>query len=151
MIQENKAHLTAIKRKALSTPMKYLVDHDLLKGAVLDYGCGKGDDCDALAIAGYDPFHRPMSMDMTPDSVYDTITCNYVLNVIEDAFERMEVIAQIRRLLTEKGTAYISVRNDAKALKGYTSKGTWQGHIILDLPIVKKTSGFIMYKVKKHD
>ena len=151
MLKENKAHLTAITRKTLSKPMQYLVEQDLIKGNALDYGCGKGFDCDALGISGYDPFHRQtMSLDMTPDRVFNTIACNYVLNVIPDEQERKDVIEQIKTLLTDDGIAYISVRNDVKELNGYTSKGTWQGHILLDLPIVKKTSNFIMYKVTKN-
>jgi len=40
----NKAHLTAISRKLPSKPMQILHQKGLLKGALLDYGCGKGFD-----------------------------------------------------------------------------------------------------------
>ena len=43
--QENKySHLTAIDRKYLSFPARYLLQNKLLKGKVLDFGCGLGND-----------------------------------------------------------------------------------------------------------
>lgn len=149
MLVENKAHLTAISRKSLSQPMKYLLREGKIFDDALDYGCGRGFDADALAMASYDPYHRPDEDVLVPNR-YKTITCNYVLNVIPDEKERNEVLNKIRDMLTGEGVAYISVRNDTKSLNGWTSKGTWQGHIILDLPVVKKTSNFIMYRMTKY-
>jgi hypothetical protein len=140
-----KAHLTAITRRALSLPTKFLQQAGLLVGHVLDYGCGRGFDCDALGCDGYDPHWRPAR----PAASYDTIYCNYVLNVIPDASERQDVLWDIQRLLG-RGKAYISVRND-KFTDGLSSKGTWQGHIKLNLPVVKKNSNFIMYELCKGD
>ena len=82
----NKSHLTAMKRKVLSLPMKWLVDNGYIKKGdeALDYGCGKGDDADELEFVGYDPHHR----DVEIDQFFDIVTCNYVLNVIEDDLER---------------------------------------------------------------
>ena len=141
----SKAHLTAIARRALSTPAKYLRDHSLLEGRTLDFGCGRGFDAQELGIEGYDPHYFPAQ----PLGKYCTIMCNFVLNVIESKKERDAVVARIRSLLLSGGTAYISVRNDKSALKGFTSKGTWQGFIELDLPIVKRTSNYVMYKLEK--
>jgi 2-polyprenyl-3-methyl-5-hydroxy-6-metoxy-1,4-benzoquinol methylase len=142
----SKAHLTAIARKKLSTPMRYLKEHSLIEGVALDYGCGRGFDADELGIQGYDPYHRREVEFETGG--YDTITCNFVLNVIPEEVVRRTVLLSIRSLLKKGGTAYISVRNDRNNLNGYTSKGTWQGFIELDLPVVKKTSSFIMYKIE---
>lgn len=143
----SKAHLTAIARKSLSQPTKYLIKQGLIVGKTLDYGCGKGYDCDELGCDGYDPYHRPGKI----KGKYDTIYCNFVLNVIADPLERDAVIASILKLLKAKGTAYISVRNDRRALNGYTSRGTWQGLIQLPLPVVKSTTGWTMYKLIKKD
>ena len=41
---------TAISRKAPSRPMRFLQEHDLLKGRMLDYGCGRGTDAKFLAL-----------------------------------------------------------------------------------------------------
>jgi hypothetical protein len=150
MLKENKAHLTAISRKTLSQPMKHLVKEGLILDSALDYGCGRGQDADELCINAYDPYHRP-DEDALVTNHYKTVTCNYVLNVIPEEHARHAVLNKIRDLLTDDGIAYVSVRNDVKALNGWTSKSTWQGLVLLDLPVVKKTSNFIMYKVTKND
>jgi len=139
----NKSYKTAIHRKRLSGPAKYLSENGLLRGDVLDYGCGRGGDASKLDIDSYDPYHNPDGLD--EGKLYDTIMCNYVLNVIVDAEERYEVIAKIRSLLKEGGIAYISVRNDIKNLNGYTSIGTWQGFIHLPYTVYKRSSQFVMY------
>lgn len=50
----NAAGKTAITRKTLSTPMKWLDDHHMLAcnrpNRRLDYGCGKGFDADLLGM-----------------------------------------------------------------------------------------------------
>lgn len=141
-----KYHKTAISRRSLSTPMRYLQDNSLIKGRALDYGCGRGQDADELGIDKYDPNSQ---WNEYPSGTYDTITCNFVLNVIEDPELRAGLMSSILHLLDKNGVAYISVRNDKKNLNGTTSRGTWQGFIELDLPIVKKTSNFVMYKLER--
>jgi hypothetical protein len=53
----------------------------------------------------------------------------------------------IETLLSKNGTAYIAVRNDIKALNGYTKRGTWQGRITLPLPCLVENSSFAIYKL----
>jgi hypothetical protein len=137
------SHQTAISRKKLSTPAQYLRDQSLIVGRGLDYGCGKGFDADTLCLDGYDPYFRPQF----PTGRYDTILCTYVLNVIESAAERLQVLNNISNLLTPNGVAYITVRNDVKK-DGPTSKG-WQGTISLPYPVLRKTSGYIIYEMRK--
>lgn len=138
------SHKTAIKRNKLSAPVNYLVQNELIKGQALDFGCGKGYDCDTLGIDGYDIYYRPEY----PVKKYDTIVCNYVLNVLpEECWD--DVIEQILSLLKDDGIAYISVRNDKKNLNGITKTGTYQTFVDLDLPFIKKTFGFIIYKLEK--
>lgn len=129
-------HKTAIKRKALSVPMRYLKEQELLKGRVLDYGCGRGDDADRLKIEKYDPYHHPEM----PRGKFNTITCNYVLNVISKE-DGDAVIEKIRNKLRKGGVAYISVRRDIK------QDTCTQRVVELDLPIVKSGNGFCMYEV----
>ena len=50
----NHPYLTAIKRTSLSIPTRYLLQHNLLKGRILDFGCGYGFDTDELKRQGYD-------------------------------------------------------------------------------------------------
>jgi hypothetical protein len=141
----NLRHKTAIVRYSLSLPMRRLFKEQKLKGRLLDYGCGRGYDATTLNMTGYDPHYAPAK----PLGQFDTITCNYVLNVIESRSERDAVLETIRKKLKPEGKAYISVRNDLTNLKGYTKIGTWQGKIELDLPILYKNSGFITYVLEK--
>lgn len=142
---------TAIKRSSLSAPVRLLKERDLLQGHILDYGCGRGDDAKSLTDDGYsvnsfDPHWNPDGI--RADS-YDTIYCNYVLNVLREEDESA-VLLKIRDLLSDKGTAYISVRRDLKK-DGETSRG-FQRRVLLDLPIVFNKSGaFCIYKMQKKD
>lgn len=142
--KENTAHKTAKTRNGPSRPIKWLDSEGLLKGRILDFGCGRGYDANWLVCEGYDPHYRPM----WPTGRFDTVVCNFVLNVIEDEFERRNVLRNIDDYLAPLGRAYIAVRNDRKKLNGHTSIGTWQGLIKLDLPIVRKTSGYIIYAMR---
>jgi SAM-dependent methyltransferase len=139
-----KAHKTAISRKAgsVSAPYKYLASKDLIQGRVLDYGCGKGLDADKLSIEKFDPHYFPQK----PTGQYDTIICNYVLNVVKPKRGR-EVLAKIKRLLKPGGVAYITVRADVKE-DGFRKGGTYQRDVKLKLPLVKKTGWYRMYKLQ---
>jgi len=140
----SKTHLTAIGRTTVSQPTKYLLGRNLIDGRTLDYGCGRGFDAKALGIESYDPYFQP---DM-PDGDFDTIICNYVLNVISDLTSRTIVVDLISRKLAPGGVAYISVRNDRKNLNGFTSRGTWQGLVVLTLPVVTSNANFTMYRLE---
>jgi hypothetical protein len=128
----DKSHKTAITRRGISAPMRHLVENELLIGSALDYGCGKGQCAIELEMDKYDPHFWPTA----PQEKYDTVTCHYVLNVMDEA-ERNEVIESILSLLNPKGKAYITVRRDIKS-EGFTSRGTYQENVRLDLPIVKE-------------
>lgn len=110
----NHPYLTAIKRTKISVPTRYLLEHDLLKGRILDYGCGFGFDTDELKrqgfdIIGYDYYYRPDY----PEGKFDTIICNYVLNVLEP-YAQAEVMMNVTNLLHPNGTAFFAVRRDLK-------------------------------------
>jgi len=142
------SHKTAKKRATLSRPMRYLHEKGLLRGKLLDYGCGRGDDAERLSMDKYDPCYfsgRPIALS------YDTITCNYVLNVIKDESSRKAVLSRILRCLKPGGTAYISVRRD-KFREGVNARGTFQATVELDLPVlVEKKGKFITYILKKQE
>jgi chemotaxis methyl-accepting protein methylase len=91
----------------------------------------------------YDPHYQPLAV----MGRFDTITCTYVLNVIKSAETREAVMQCLRDKLRKHGVAYITVRNDKAALKGVTRKGTWQGHVVLDLPIEYKCATYIIYRM----
>lgn len=112
---ENKySHLTAIEREYLSFPAKYLRRNNLLKGDILDFGCGWGNDVKMLQqkgfnIQGYDPYYFPEY----PQKKFDTIFCFYVLNVLFSESQEA-VIMSISQLLKPDGKAYFAVRRDLK-------------------------------------
>lgn len=108
----NHPYLTAIKRTDLSVPTRYLLQHNLLTGRILDFGCGYGYDTDELKrqghdIVGYDYYYRPDY----PEGKFDTIICNYVLNVLEP-YAQAEVMMNVTNLLKPQGTAFYAVRRD---------------------------------------
>lgn len=108
------SHLTAIEREKISFPARYLHRKKLLKGNILDFGCGFGKDVEILSkkgykIVGYDPYYFPHY----PQEKFDTILCFYVLNVLFSETQE-EVIMNISQLLKPQGKAYFAVRRDIK-------------------------------------
>lgn len=113
---------TAISRKKHSKPYRYLLENNLIDKdmEILDYGCGKGYDFQQLLksgynISGYDKFNPDFNNEyVLLFGSYDVITCNYVLNTIEDINERKSLIERLKQLAN---VIYISVRADKKAVK----------------------------------
>jgi len=134
----NYFHLTAIVRRKPSLPLRELIKRDLIKGRLLDYGCGRGFDADFLGAEKYDPFGFPDP----PTGRFDTILCAYVLNVV-DEITQAKILKHIAILLTPNGQAFISVRRDKDCLK----RQRW---VILQLPIVyEKSRAFCIYSMNK--
>lgn len=108
------SHLTAIDRLYLSFPGRFLLEKNLLKGKVLDFGCGFGSDVKLLQqkgieITGYDPYYWPQY----PNQKFDTIICFYVLNVLFSE-EQANTLMEVSHLLKPGGKAYYAVRRDIK-------------------------------------
>ena len=148
----NKSHLTAIVRKTLPLPTRWLMKSLWLVEPILDYGCGRCHEVNNkeytnYKVDGYDPYYRPNGITRTH---YNTVMCHYVLNVIKDPKERHKVLCHIDSLLSEDGAAYISVRNDIVA-DYVSSKGTWQGYIDLPLTLIHRTPGYRLYVMHKGD
>src|SRR5271166_2094847 len=96
---------TAIQRKTISLPAAWLNARRLIKGDALDYGCGKGTDAFLIGMDNYDPHYFPK----LPTKKYDTITCTYVLNVVNPA-DVQSIVNDVFNRLAPNGTAYIAVR-----------------------------------------
>jgi DNA phosphorothioation-associated putative methyltransferase len=88
-------HKTAIHRTGLSRPMRLALQDGIISDseALLDYGCGHGDDITNLrnlgvSADGWDPAFRAES---APQSA-DVVNIGYVINVIEDSSARAEAL-----------------------------------------------------------
>lgn len=140
---------TAINRSRASAPAQWLLQHrGMLRGRVLDFGCGRGADLRAFRAAGIDAdgFDPHWGPDTLPDCrAYDTITCTYVLNVIPRA-DRREVLQTIRASLAPDGNAYIAVRRDIPK----DSDGPTQYWVELPFPTIMRRAGaFTIYRVSR--
>ena len=96
-------HKTALVRSEPSKPLKTLLElQQLRRGeSFFDYGCGYGGDVEAVArlghtAAGWDPVHAPEAAKQAAD----VVNLGFVLNVIEDPAERVEVLADAWHLAT---------------------------------------------------
>lgn len=90
-VPQVRRYRTALKRNRLSLPIQMLFKHELVETDVtlFDYGCGRGDDLRLLQelgvnASGWDP-HYCADADKKQA---DIVNLGYVLNVIEDPFER---------------------------------------------------------------
>ena len=146
----NHPYLTAIKRTDISVPTRYLLQHNLLKGKILDFGCGFGFDTDELQkqgydIVGYDYYYRPDF----PTGKYDTIICNYVLNVLEP-YAQAEVLMNVANLLSPKGTAFFAVRRDLTEegfrLHAIHKQYTYQCNVTLPYKSLVANSSYELYQ-----
>jgi len=151
---EDNSKYTAKERRYHSYPTKYLHRNKLLSGNILDYGSGYGRDVIFLEKCGYnvsqyDPFYFPEK----PKSLYDTIICNYVLNVLPIEKQTL-VLLEISRLLNPNGTAFFSVRRDVKqsGLR-YNPKHrlkTYQCNVKLPFKSVHETEHCEIYAYKRY-
>jgi ATP adenylyltransferase len=126
---------TAIKRTRVSAPTRYLNSKGLLVGRVLDYGCGYGEDASEFGFEVYDPYFFPRM----PRGKFDTIICNYVLNVVPENIQNW-IVRDIERRLKPNGFAYITVRRDL------TGNETTQRIVKINLPVLIENNGYCIYE-----
>ena len=117
---------TAIARTKLSAPMRWYRQAGLLKGEVLDYGCG----LDPHDFARFDPEHFP-NYDLLGQA-WDVVTCNFVLNVLPLEHNRHELLLALAGLIAQDGIGLVAVwqkaREDTATEAGYQcgwSRDAW--------------------------
>jgi len=130
-MKEVTGYQTAILRKPPPEPLTWLYKHGLLRGRVLDYGSGRQHWYDTDY---YDPHWAPKP----PFGLYDTIVCNYVLNVVDEDTQE-DVIRKVKALLKPGGTAYFTVRRDLPK-EGKQGRGVWQRYVELNMPTLHKNA-----------
>jgi len=99
-------HRTAVARGRVSKPVRLMLDLGQLRrgDTFFDYGCGLGSDVEVVRRLGFDSNGwDPVHATKTPRTEGDVVNLGFVLNVIEDPAERVEVLLQAwsltRRLL----------------------------------------------------
>lgn len=120
-------HLTAIERPALSMPARLAWQRNHIRphDKILDFGCGRGGDVRRLQeqgfkITGYDPYYLPVP----PQNQYDVVFLFYVINVIENLEERIEVLRQASGLARQK--LIVATRLHRRGCEGMTRRNTFQ-------------------------
>jgi len=139
---KNKSYRSAIKRKKLSSPLRYLIEYSLIRGRVLDFGCGRGDDAQSMNFDRYDPYYFPKY----PSGKYQTVVCNFVFNILSVRDQKI-VINQLRELLKKGGKCYITVRRDFR--QDYKVADYMQRLVKLNLPSVYRGSDYEIYLLEK--
>ena len=127
-------HLTALTRTGFSAPVHMLMRHGLLdlSSTFFDYGCGRGGDITALASKGFDV--QGWDPHFAPDGqlrMSEVVNLGFVVNVIEDAAERVEALqrafALTRRVLAIGVMLYPSAVAGVPFRDGYlSSRHTFQ-------------------------
>ncbi len=144
------SHLTIKERRWPSYPTKQLFQRGLIEGSILDFGCGLGTDVrffesKGAKVKGYDPYYQPEY----PNQKFDTILCNYVLNILLPE-EQAHVLMAVSELLKPNGKAYYAVRRDIKR-NGfrYNPKReckTYQCNVILPYKSILRTEHCEIYE-----
>ena len=144
------SHLTVKERRYPSFPAKQLLSMGQIQGKVLDFGCGLGVDVSFLRkngfeTIGYDPHYAPE----IPEGRFDTILCNYVLNVLLPD-EQVQVLMAVAELLKPTGRAYFAVRRDIQrsGFRIHTKLGVevYQCNVILPYKSVLKVDHCEIYE-----
>jgi hypothetical protein len=121
----------APERQGLSKTARVLVERKLIRGRVLDFGCGLGFDAQQLGWEAFDPYYRPGQ----PTGSYDTIVVNHVANILTRASREM-LFHTVSALLTPTGTAYVSVARNIPVSGKHGPRRRIQNYVVLTLPTV---------------
>ena len=120
-----RSELTAIARRKVSKPTERALAINLIKGRVLDYGCGRLVDARYLAEYGYavscyDKYYQPEM----PEGKFDTILCIYVLNVVNQ-LEQAAIVNDMMTRLNKNGRIIVAVRRPVE-IEHEAQKRHWQ-------------------------
>ena len=131
-------------RKVLSKTAQVLIEGGLVRGQVLDYGCGLGFDADQQGWEAHDPYYRPGR----PTGPYDTIIVNHVANILTRA-SRGELFRAVNALLAPGGAAYISVARNIPVSGKPGPRRRIQNYVVLTLPSIFADGEEEIYRLAK--
>lgn len=148
------SHKTAMVRKALPVPVRWLLSQDMMNGNILDYGCGKCAEINQTmlrwpkikSVTSYDPFYEPDALNKSARERFDVVLCTYVLCTLIADYEPL-VLKAVQSHLLPNGVAYITVRAD-EPRQGYgpSSNGTFQRKVEMPyLYRLRETSRYRIY------
>jgi Methyltransferase domain len=119
-----KAHKTAMTRRNPSPFARNVLEvvaPKLSVVSILDYGCGRGLDVahyrkGGLHADGHDPY-PPFGWAQKPTATagYDLVTLVFVLNVLPDPWERVQVLKQAANYLRPGGHMLVVTRSHARS------------------------------------
>ena len=135
---------TAVKRDSPSQAAEVLVRLGLVRGRVLDFGCGHGFDADHFGWESYDPFYQPKE----PTGEFDTVVCTLVLNALSRN-NRAKAIEKIRGLLAADGVAYLGVARNVPVTGKMGVHHSLQNYVVLTLPSVFADDKLEIYALRK--
>ncbi len=133
----------AVRRETVSKTARFLDDHRLLRGRVLDYGCGFGFDADHFGWEVYDPHYRQK----LPDGLFDTVVCNHVANMLTRD-SRQKLFQAIQTLLAPQGKAYISVSRKIPRTGKIAMRKRIQNYVVLTLPSMFRDDELEIYRLE---
>ena len=122
---------------------RFLDEHRLLRGRVLDYGCGFGFDADHFGWEAYDPQYRQK----LPDGLFDTVVCNHVANMLTRD-SRQELFRTLRALLAPNGKAYVSVSRRIPKAGKLALRMRIQNYVVLTLPSLFRDGELEIYRLE---
>jgi hypothetical protein len=133
----------AIRRETVSATARFLADHGLLRGRILDYGCGFGFDADHFGSEAFDPHYRQQA----PEGVFDTIVCNHVANMLTRR-SRHGLFEALVGLLAPRGKAYVSVSRKIPPVGKSGLRKRIQNYVVLTLPSVYRDGELEIYRLE---
>jgi hypothetical protein len=133
----------AIRRETVSKTARFLEEQGLLRGRILDYGCGFGFDADHFGWEAYDPHYRQKA----PEGQFDTIVCNHVANMLTRD-SRQELFRTIQALLASRGKAYVSVSRKIPTTGKIAMRKRIQNYVVLELPSLFRDDELEIYRLE---
>jgi 2-polyprenyl-3-methyl-5-hydroxy-6-metoxy-1,4-benzoquinol methylase len=133
----------AVRRATVSKTARVLAERRLLRGRVLDYGCGFGFDADHFGWEAYDPHYRQQP----PQGLFDTVVCNHVANMLTRD-SRRQLFRSLQALLAPDGKAYVSVSRKIPKAGKIALRKRIQNYVVLTLPSLFRDAELEIYRLE---